>query len=368
MAATPISKVPYVFDRRKAKHPWHQAFDDLASGDLAADSTRRFVVANWRMDHRVSRPREDDLLAAPELSLPSSGKDWWQGRGNYCQRALCQPTSPGAAGRRSAYLEPPNASNVIPRGRIPGHEQLIHVGSLNAILWRLTSAQHPAVSLKLRFFDVTGRSLPTRPAGTGASSWSAFSAEADAVAEAVNRRGLDAVKELAGLVTEALGDTQPPWWAGFAQELAPLVDASDGTGLSRALGLGHLDAGEWLFVWRYEVALVYLSEPDAELYRPTVVEANDSPYHFPSPPSYGYGITMDLGSPRPGACREVIHPPLLGRLAADACVSELCRVANAPLVDHNQLSALREDHRRCIERDHPRPEDTGWIERHRSLP
>ncbi len=360
---TPIPNVPYVFDRRRTQHPWHQALDDLV-----ADPTRRFVAANWRMDHRVAPAREDNLLAAPEFTSPLHGEDWWQGCGNYFQRALCQPTRLGPAGRRSVYLEPPNASNVIPRGRIPGHEQLIHVGSLNAMLWRLASAQHPAVGLKLRFPDVTGRSLPTRPAGAAASSWSAFGAEVDAVAEAVNGRDLAVVKELAALLTEALGETQPPWWAGFAQELAPLVDAGDATGLGRALGLGHLDTGEWLFVWRYEVALVYQSEPEAELYRPTAIEANDNPCHYPSPPSYGYGITMDLGSPRPGACREVIHPPLRGRLAADACVAELCRVASAPLVDHNQLSDLRTEHRRCLERDHPRPEDTGWIERHRSLP
>ncbi len=55
--------------------------------------------------------------------------------------------------------------------------------------------------------------------------------------------------------------------------------------------------------------------------------------HFPSPPGYPYGITMPLNAGQRGAFREVLHPPLMGQLAIEACRYPLVRLAGQPVAD-----------------------------------
>ncbi len=350
--------LPLIFDRWRTQHPWLEAFRELESGDL----TRETVCRNWRMDHRVSDGREQDMLEAAEFRQDLDGEGWWRRRGEHYHRAICRPTRPNPGGSRSAYLEAPNGANGISRATVPAHEQLIHIASLNRVLWRLTSAEHLTPDLEIRFPDLTGRSFPEHTGG--ARDRAAFSRQVDDIAAAVNRRGLDAVRQLSGLLGEALGDEQPPWWAGFAQELMPVIEGDDWTAVCQALGMGHLEAEEWLIVWRYETGEVYLQNPEAPLFRPTVIEAGDNPFHFPSPPGYAYGITMPLATGQRGAFREVIHPPLRGQTAIDACRYRLVRIASSPVSDHNQILELRREHRRRLVRDHPQPEPEGWLDRH----
>ncbi len=342
------SPVP-IFDRRQVRHPWQQAFRQL----MQADPMRRFVCSNWQMDHRVSQRRENELLAAPELAGKPDGEDWWQQRAEVSSRARVRP------------IAGPSDRNVIPRHAIPAHEQLVHVESLNRLLAHLITGEHLTADLRLAFPDLSGRPLPERPVGEDPDP-ARFGAEVDRIAAAVNRRGRETVRRLAGLLCDALGEDPPPWWANLAEEVMPLLDRHDGTALCQALGLGHLQAGEWLIIWRYEVAVLYLSGA-VPLRRPTVVEAGDSPFHFPSPPGYPYGVTMPLSAHRRGACREVIHPPLRGRAAADGCAYPLCRLAGTP-VEPDEIAALRQRHRHNLARQHPQPEAAAWLRRHRDLP
>ena len=174
-------------------------------------------------------------------------------------------------------------------------------------------------------------------------------------------------RALARLLCDALGRFQPPWWACFAAEAAPLLSASDATSLCQALGLGHIEVGEWLLVWRYDLDVLRRLYPGMPLFRPTVVEANDSPCHFPPPPGYRYGITMPLAGAGRGALREVIHPPLFEDAAGDACTGSLLRVATPPLADHNELPNLRAAHRRRLLADFGGPHTQGWLDRHSTL-
>ena len=357
---THLEELSRIFDRRSRDHPWLEAFRELE----AADPTRGAVCRNWRMDHRVSRDREQRMVRAPELRDQLSGDHWWQRRAEHFYRTVCQPCDESAAGLRSTYVEESNGNNAVSMAKIPAHEQLIHVASLNRLLWRLTSAEFPTPDLELRFPSLTGRSLPARPVASASRDRTAFGAQVDEIADAVNQRGLDHVRELAGLLCAALGKRQPPWWAGFAHELMPRIERADWTGLCQALGMGHLEAGDWLVIWRYEIGEVLLQNPDVQLYRPTVVEAGDNPFHFPSPPGYPLGITMPLAVDQGGAHREVLHPPLRDQLAQDACRYELCRVAAPPVPDHSMLGKLRSIHRRRLARDQPSPDTLGWLDRH----
>jgi hypothetical protein len=355
-----IQLLPLVFDRRHANHRWYRAFRELEQREW----TRRVICSNWRMDHRVSSPREEQMLEATEFKDERDGETWWQGRYEHFRRTLCRPSLVGPSGLRSAYLESLNSCNAIARGALPAHEQLVHVGSLNRILWRLTSGEHATGDLRLRFLDLTGHLLPERPMRSASREASEFQDQISAIAAAVNRQGLDRVKELARLLCDALGDTQPPWWSGFAQELIPLIEAGDWTGLAAVLGVGHLHGGEWLIVWRYEIRVLYWLGADILLYRPTVIEADDNPYHFPSPPRFPYGITMPLRADHRGACRELIHAPLGGEAAAEACAYPLCRIANPPVGDYNELQTLRQAQCQRLVQEYPQPETEDWLARH----
>lgn len=350
-----------VFDRRQARHPWQKAFREL----MQADPMRRFVCSNWQMDPRVSQTRENEILEAGEFAGEPDGDQWWRQRGDYFFRTLGRPIGAGSTAG-TAELQPSAEGNVISRHAIPAHEQLVHVASLNRVLARLVTGEHLTAELRLAFPDLTGRPLPERPVGNPPDP-TRFDREVDEIAAAVNRRGLETVRQLAGLLCDAQGDAEPPWWANFAAEVMPRIDRGDWTGLCQALGLGHLEAGEWLIIWRYQVAVLLLTDA-APLRRPTVVEADDNPFYFPSPPGAAYGITMPLEADPRGACREVIHPPLRGRAAVDGCAYELCRLANPPLADPRQLAALRRRHRRRLERQHPQPEAADWLRRHQDLP
>lgn len=358
-----ISSLVALFDRRRSSHRWFGAFADLET----RGGTNALVCRSWRMDHRVTENREEDLLQAPEYSTDPTGEDWCGQRYAYFDRAVRRPTFPGAWGPCSAYLEPPNRTNAIDLRTLPGHEELVHVASLNRILDRLASGEHETGGMRLRFQELTGHTLPLRTRASGAFGPALFPPQVDAIAEEAVRRGPATVRHLARLFCDTLGEFQPPWWACFAAEIASLITTSDATGLCRSLGMGHLGAGEWLLVWRYDLALLGRLYPGVPLFRPTVVEANDSPCHYPSPPNYRYGITMPLAPTGVGALREVLHPPLFGAAAGEACTGNLLRIATPPLAGHNELPGIRRAHRHRLVVDFGGPDTRGWLDRHPEL-
>ena len=165
-------------------------------------------------------------------------------------------------------------------------------------------------------------------------------------AKDLTERGEVAIRRAAGILLEALGPNEPPWWACFAGDLKH-VETWSAIRLCQALGLGHLESPDWLIVWMYETA-------DAgRLYRPTVVEAYDCPYHYPSPPGVQFGMTMPL-DPKFEYCWEVVHRPLRGTIAETACTGKLLPLENFPSMKHTQLMKLRGLHRARLRAWHDR--------------
>ena len=271
------------------------------------------------------------------------------------------PTDATRVGSRSAYLESHNETNQIVNRSMP-FDLLIHVGSLNRILWRLATSEFgSSLAFDMDFEQITGCSMPKLRPGDTHKDRTIFNAGVDTVAEDLIGHGEGVIKEMAGLLCDALGDRQPPWWACFAEEVAPYIQSGDWAGLCKTLGLGHFAENEWILIWQYEVVNA------GDLFRPTVVESNDSPYHYPSPPSSRYGVTMplDMGFP---LCREVIHPPLSGTSAIDACTGELSKIEGFPVEENgliNDIPNFRLNQRERLENEFTTANDQDWIDRHK---
>jgi hypothetical protein len=304
------------------------------------------------MDHRVSREREAGDLRR-RLRRVSNIDDWWQHLGDYFQEELCRSSKPGPAG--SAYLRATNSSNRLTG--VAGFNRLVHVGSLNSMLRWLAQPSHLAgwaeVTKGLR--RLSGFRWPNRPR-SAAPDW--FDRQVELLAQTLQPHPESTIQQAAGLLANAFGDTEPPWWACFSHEVAPLLKSGNAADLCAALGLGHRREGEWLLTWEYTVAEALL------LYRPTVLEASSSPYHFPSPPEYSFGITMPLRE-QVRACREILHPPLRGSLAADRCTGRLLRLETFPVPgDNRALAEVRSFHVDRLRREFPTSGLAPWLRRH----
>lgn len=335
-----------VFDRERDHHPWQEAFQELQRPDL---ELRWAVAANWRMDHRVSEDRErDDLDASGHFASVRDANDWWEARKIYFQQEICQPIALGPTGKISAYGRQANAANRIADGTAP-FDRLVHVGSLGSML-RWVSRGSRSAEAEAALNRLTGQTL--------LSKRDPLNAQVSALARAMLALGPEVVRRIAGLLADSLGEQEPPWWACFTEEVRTALNSRDALALCAALGLGHLSAGDWLLVWRYPI------QEAGPLYRPTVLEANDSPFHFPSPPGYALGITMPL-DPAQAACREVLHRPLRGRAAVGFCTGELFSLEGFPVLrDNAALSDLRTQHRARLEREFPSAGLKGWVQRH----
>jgi hypothetical protein len=340
---------PFVFDRDGADHPWERALRELAAGP---DVRRHAVAENWRMDHRVSRDREtEDLLGCGCFAADHGAAEWLAALYTYFRSRICQSSDP-AGEPRSAYLHSWNTSNLV--SGVARFDRLCHVGSLRAIVSRLLDNgiwADAAADLS----EEIGVSLPEKPLGETDAFW--LDRAVGRFADSLAVRGETAVRKAARTLLEALGPTEPPWWACFAEEVQPQIDAGTAAGLCEALGLGHRWAGEWLIVWSYPVS-------DAgPLYRPTVAEATDSPFHHPSPPEYGFGVTMPL-DPGRGTCREVLHRPLRGPAAEAGCTGRLLFLEDFPPMEDTRLMELRRTHRDRLRSEFGADALTAWFDRH----
>ena len=320
-----------LFDRERAEdHPWRGAFADLVSPSGPAG--RWAVAENWQMDHRVSQERESaDLEACGHFSSVRDAEDWWAARGLYFENEIRKPGDEG-----SAFKRPFNRMNRV-QGRIAVFDKLVHVGCLNSLIrWASRSAGAADADGELR--RLIGRGLPPRERTDSTRNFASY----------LESAGELAVREAVGILAGALADDQGPWWACFAEEVLPWIERGDGPALCAALGLGHRRRFELLVVWIYPV------QAAGPLYRPTVLETNDSPYHFPSPSGLEHGVTMPLGSGFP-ACREVLHPPLRGRSIAEFCTGRLLSLDEAEELEgageYDVLRGLRERHRQRLQRE-----------------
>lgn len=352
-----VVSLPYLFDRPRSDHPWLSALSDLDRSPVIGEPQ---VTANWRMDHRVDSNREGALLAPGGFPLVSGsgGEPFKQARRDYFSQFLCRPVfGAGVGADRPVYLTRANFGNRIPPDQISPNHGLLHLASLNALLRRVLSGGYDSADLEAEIESGIGRVLPA------ASDSAAINSIADLIGSASGASGEEWIRRLAGLISGALGPTEPHWWAAFAYEVADSMQGDDWTEAAVRLGLGHLHTGEWLLAWRY-------SPQDAgPLYRPTVLETADNSFHFPSPPGESYGITMPLADGRP-LVRELVHAPLKGDICAESCVGRIGRIEQ-PLIEVNNDNELadwygsrRGSHRQSLVGSDVSDPVRNWILRH----
>jgi hypothetical protein len=339
----------YVFDRHRTNHPWESAL----RAAIGSHPTQSSIQENWRMDPRVSEARESAFSGSIGMTgVPVDFGEWSTAVEGYYKREAWR-----------AFGEPTNFDNEIDRSKLPPHNELLHVVSLGRLFGFLNRRPEGPLAFA---FDVANAfpSLSQQvPAGNpedpsyGDRVWS--------WAQQVNGRGQAEVQRLAGFLADRLGDLEPPWWAGFAAELEPALNRGGWVELCRLLGMGHLIEGETLLVFRYPVERIF--ETGRKPLRPTSIEAAMNPCHFPSPRSANFGYTMPLTEAARRYCREMIHAPLKGDLAASSCVFPLVRLAEPALPTYDLLPSLRHKQRERLARELPGADVRAWLGRHPAI-
>lgn len=349
----PLNNYSYIFDRRRASHPWEASLVCLQNSSIPGLPA---LAANWRMDSRVDNVRENQLVGSGYFPTASSLPDFCKAVSNYftyhqCRQAGAKP-EPG-------YASTENSANLIPIDQRPARNHyLLHIASLNRLLKFVLRAENPnRTDFQIQLSRLTGE-RPITAVGIP---------EVEKLANTLNTLGLDGVKKFAFIVSGAIGENEPLWWAAFAHEVRNFSVSEDWTGAVCTLGLGAFETGERLLAWRYSPEIA------GRLYRPTVAEARDNGFHFPSPPGLSYGITMPLLDGL-SAVRELVHAPLKGAACFSACTGMIGKIENppVPVVDEAHLprwfSERRGKHRAYLERHHIAPSTQHWLERHSGLP
>lgn len=279
-----------------------------------------------------------------------TAEEWTRQRKNYFRRYLCQPSVSSATCGSVGAGKSVNTNNRIPTDQLPPHQRLVHMASLSRLLRLALSGGAPYLDLHRYLDRVTSGQIRL-------NSSSLRAAELDQLVTALRNHGEEAIREMAGVLCDTLGPNEPAWWASFAAEVSSYLQGEDWSEACRLTGLGHLPEGEWLLAWEYPL------DAARPLYRPTVVEANDSPYHYPSPPNYAYGITMAL-DPRLPAVREVVHAPLKGQAAINGSNGRIGRLSSFSVTE-DDIPRLRAKHRDQLRLEHTEPPVQSWLQRHR---
>ncbi len=338
----------FLFDRsRLNNHPWLAALNDMKNSGIPGHAA---LAKNWCMDARVDAARERHINSSGCFTDSAANKTFDAAAKDYFVHFQCRsPAIPPVA----AYSEAQNNFNLIPANERPSRNHyLLHVASVN----RLLQFIYRGGNEHLADFQIGLRRLTdTRSPGQ------INSAEVDKLIAVLQTKGAETIKKFARLIAGTLGSTEPLWWAAFAHEFGDLQALSDWTDVARKLGLGHLERSEWLLAWRYPPDIV------GKMYRPTVAEAGANGFHFPSPLSTSYGITMPLIAGMP-AVRELIHPPLKGEASEHNCTGYFGQIAQDPLPlrSTKDLSAWyekrRHDHSAYLTQQHA--DTKAWLQRH----
>jgi|GEM_PF-1313345 len=344
---------PYIFDRRRHAHPWEAELARLHSSAVPGAPA---LAANWRMDARVDDARENQLTESPLFPSTTVSTDFCKAVTDYFAYHQCRQVG---ATPEPDYASAANSSNLIPVAQRPSRNHfLLHIASINRLLTIILRAANPnRADFQIQLSRLTGERPLT----------SATFREVDRLADSLTAMGPDTVKRFARITSDALGENEPFWWAAFAHEIGNFAATEDWTEAARTLGLGHLETGERLIAWRYSPELL------AGLYRPTVAEARDSGFHFPSPPGSDYGITMPL-TDAAVAVKELLHAPLKSDLSFAYCTGTIGKIENppAPLNAVSDISRWfserRSGHRAYLGRQFLSDGAQNWLRRHAGLP
>lgn len=350
---TTLNSKPFLFDRRRAKkHPWLDALNKLEKSNVPGNTP---LAKNWRMDSHVDFTREQHLKDSGCFPKNGEVRDFGASIREYFEHFQCRSpiTHPCAS-----YVEVENASNLIPVDKRPSRNHyFLHLASLNRLLrYIYRGGNETLVDFQIAVRRLTNSRPPS----------DTTDAEIERLTGTLQSKGAEAVKAFARIVSDALGNSEPLWWASFAHEIGDLSGTLDWTNAVQKTGLGHFERGEWLMAWYYSPEIV------GKLYRPTTAEAGTSGFYFPSPPTSICGITMPLIEGMP-AVRELIHAPLKGEVSEEACIGNFGRIENNPieLKDANTLLDWFEERRRThgsyLVQQSPHIAIYEWLQRHQVL-
>lgn len=338
---------PFLFDRRRTDHPWLDALNRLDKSDVPGLAP---LAKNWRMDSRVNTTREQRI----EKDFPlGSAPTFDAAVHDYFKQFQCRSS---AIAPFAAYVGAENAGNLIPVDDRPSrNHHLLHLASVNRLLKFIYIGSNPNLAdFQMKLRRLTGQRSPSNMSD----------AEVEKLVDVLQAKGAEAVKNFARLVSDALGSSEPLWWAASAHEIGELPDGADWTDAVRKTGQGHLERGEWLMAWRYSPELA------GRLYRPTVAEAGKNGFHFPSPPMAVYGITMPLMKGMP-AVRELVHAPLKGGVSEETCTGGFGKIQRDPIEIKGVKAMLpwfeqrRHTHGDYLVRHQPPYiSAAGWLQRH----
>lgn len=314
------------------------------------------LAANWRMDFRVDRSREEQLNESGSFPSVTNSVEFSKAITDYFSYHQCRQAGvipePGYSGAG-------NMGNLIPVAERPSrNHHLLHIASINSLLRFVLRSSNPG---RTDFLLRLARLIGGRPITT------ANMTEIDSLADSLNDKGADTVKEFARAISDALGPNEPHWWAAFSHEVRNFAVTDDWTGAVQTLGLGHLEPGERLLAWHYSPEMV------GQMFRPTVAEARDSGFHFPSPPGAAYGIAMPLASGL-ATVKELVHAPLKGILCNATCTGRIGRIDTppVPLDDATRIfdwfTEKRISHRTYLSRHFLAGNAQRWLTRHADLP
>ncbi len=345
----------FVFDRlRTENHPWEEAVNDLEVSD---DKGKIALSENCRMDYRVSPEREEIIVKETEPVPPDfKGDDLCRAWQSHFESNICSFSLTEAEGYNPELFNEKNRKNLI-LSNTPDFDQLIHVASFNRMLKQLLACKFGG---QPDIFREKSMAIPGFSFEDLMSRAENFREKVNYLASELDKGGNDVIKKMSGLLCDSFGSKQPPWWACFAEDVTSFIQDEKWGDLCKALGLGHFSEGEWILIWVYEKGKV------GPVYRPTMMESNTSQYHYPSPPSSSYGISMPLSAELPD-CREVLHRPLNVEDTVEACTGRLCQISGFEEDDyqHNEMiHKLRGSHFNRLKLKFREVNDRNWFERH----
>lgn len=279
-----------LFDRKIGDgHPWKRALANLWNH---SDIENRALARNLAHDHRVSKEREYKLLAY--IPSPSNGTELLDGLKSYYQAKVKTRSRP------DYVFDHSNGGNFV-SGRGIGNVQGITIHR------SIELAQVLDLNGLAPVFQAAIDSGRRTPALSGFPGSGANEKDFDQWLD----RKLSGTRSRREFVPGALSalarvcEQRPfqPTWVTFWNQLEPYLDEGPDRWLE-VLGVHKPFAfsnprHRWLIVLCYRVKT-------RKLVRPTVLETNANPFHFPSPPS----AAIALGG-HPMELADVHHVPLL---------------------------------------------------------
>lgn len=305
--------MPPVFGRNdRDPHPYDEALEDL----LAEDAERRAIACNLRFDERVSPAREEAFHAFAETR---------SGSGAALRKALTLYFKERVRFEkdRPDYVLPAlNEQNLLtggPTGRFAIHPDL-HLGrilDLNGLTVPFLWAQKQTGEE----WDVF-RDFP-QAGGQDLEGWLEGKLTAPGPAIFIPR-------VLAMLRAHRRDHPFEPAWAALWDDLDEILKTEPPHRWLEMIGAWK-PAGTWLIVLRYRVRYAN------QLVRPTILDAGDSPYHFPSPLSsedgqsrYGHPMDLCLRTPPTGLIKEYVHRQIDHPEEHWTAAGSLCVKTDAP--------------------------------------